>query len=50
MQKTRKERILEALKEEKKNKKSNKFKTGATIAGVTAIATSVTVPGIEVMV
>ncbi|HBZ6401701.1 TPA: 1,4-beta-N-acetylmuramoylhydrolase [Listeria monocytogenes] len=50
MQKTRKERILEALQEEKKNKKSKKFKTGATIAGVTAIATSITVPGIEVIV
>ncbi|MBC1472771.1 1,4-beta-N-acetylmuramoylhydrolase [Listeria seeligeri] len=50
MQKTRKERILEALKDEKKNKKSKKFKTGATIAGVTAIATSITIPGIEVMV
>ncbi|MBC2128268.1 1,4-beta-N-acetylmuramoylhydrolase [Listeria marthii] len=50
MQKTRKERILETLKEQKKNKKSNKFKTGATIAGVTAIATSITVPGIEVIV
>ncbi|GAB1498805.1 1,4-beta-N-acetylmuramoylhydrolase [Listeria monocytogenes] len=48
--KTRKERILEALQEEKKNKKSKKFKTGATIAGVTAIATSITVPGIEVIV
>ncbi|WP_407903188.1 1,4-beta-N-acetylmuramoylhydrolase, partial [Listeria monocytogenes] len=47
---TRKERILEALQEEKKNKKSKKFKTGATIAGVTAIATSITVPGIEVIV
>ncbi|CUL07242.1 1,4-beta-N-acetylmuramoylhydrolase [Listeria monocytogenes] len=50
MQKTRKERILEALQEEKKNKKSKKIKTGATIAGVTAIATSITVPGIEVIV
>ncbi|HAC5606674.1 TPA_asm: 1,4-beta-N-acetylmuramoylhydrolase [Listeria monocytogenes] len=50
MQKTRKERILEALQEEKKNKKNKKFKTGATIAGVTAIATSITVPGIEVIV
>ncbi|EAC7981106.1 1,4-beta-N-acetylmuramoylhydrolase [Listeria monocytogenes] len=50
MQKTRKERILEALQEEKKNKKSKKFKTGATIAGVTAITTSITVPGIEVIV
>ncbi|MBC2287728.1 1,4-beta-N-acetylmuramoylhydrolase [Listeria farberi] len=50
MQKTRKERILEALKEDKKNKKSKKFKTSATIAGVTAIATSITVPGIEVIV
>ncbi|HBN5044976.1 TPA: 1,4-beta-N-acetylmuramoylhydrolase [Listeria monocytogenes] len=50
MQKTRKERILEALQEEKKNKKSRKIKTGATIAGVTAIATSITVPGIEVIV
>ncbi|MCH3022195.1 1,4-beta-N-acetylmuramoylhydrolase [Listeria monocytogenes] len=50
MQKTRKERILEVLQEEKKNKKSKKFKTGATIAGVTAIATSITVPGIEVIV
>ncbi|HAA4383885.1 TPA_asm: autolysin [Listeria monocytogenes] len=50
MQKTRKERILEAFQEEKKNKKSKKFKTGATIAGVTAIATSITVPGIEVIV
>ncbi|HAA8526738.1 TPA_asm: autolysin [Listeria monocytogenes] len=50
MQKTRKERILEALQEEKKNKKSKKFKTGATIAGVTAIATSISVPGIEVIV
>lgn len=49
MQKTRKERILEALQEEKKTKKQ-KFKTGATIAGVTAIATSITVPGIEVIV
>ncbi|EUJ20819.1 autolysin [Listeria monocytogenes FSL F6-684] len=51
MQKTRKERILEALQEEKKKqKKAKKFKTGATIAGVTAIATSITVPGIEVIV
>ncbi|MBC1483611.1 1,4-beta-N-acetylmuramoylhydrolase [Listeria sp. FSL L7-1509] len=50
MHKTRKERILEALKDEKKNKKSKQLKTGATIAGVTAIATSITVPGIEVMV
>ncbi|MBC1600671.1 1,4-beta-N-acetylmuramoylhydrolase [Listeria welshimeri] len=50
MQKTRKERILEALQEEKKNKKRKKIKTGATIAGVTAIATSITVPGIEVIV
>ncbi|MBK3914904.1 LysM peptidoglycan-binding domain-containing protein [Listeria ivanovii] len=50
MQKTRKERILEALQDQKKNKKSKKLKTGATIAGVTAIATSITVPGIEVIV
>ncbi|AIS63859.1 1,4-beta-N-acetylmuramoylhydrolase [Listeria ivanovii] len=50
MQKTRKERILEALKNEKKKKKGKTLKTGATIAGVTAIATSITVPGIEVIV
>lgn len=41
---------MKPYKKKRKTKKSKKFKTGATIAGVTAIATSITVPGIEVIV